>query len=192
MTLIVEDGTGVANANSYISVADARTYASARGTTLPSDDSAVEALILQGMSYIEAQRARFQGSKTYTGVVGFHDDDWFPIPLPPDVNTHAAQALQWPRYDVYIDDIPLSGSAIPVELVSALAQCAVEISSGNDLQANTTGTPVKIEKVDVIETQYMTPAEMNTTGFSASYPKVESLLQPLYSSSGALLSTVRV
>ena len=45
MALTIEDGSGVAGANSYIDVAAARTYAAARGLTLPAADGDVEALL---------------------------------------------------------------------------------------------------------------------------------------------------
>lgn len=45
MALVVEDGTGLPNANAYIDVAFLRDYYTARGVTLPSDDGALEAAI---------------------------------------------------------------------------------------------------------------------------------------------------
>lgn len=42
MAIIVEDGTGVTGANSYISLADARTYATNRGFELSADDTIAE------------------------------------------------------------------------------------------------------------------------------------------------------
>jgi hypothetical protein len=172
MALIVEDGTGKVDANSYVSVDDAMAYASARGVTLPTDPSAVESLIVKSMDYIEAQRARFQGEKTY-----------------PD----HPQALQWPRACVEIDDYPFPEDAIPKELVAATCQCVMEIFAGGDLTPSTpaAGTMVKREKVDVLETEYMTAADLGSTGFGPWFPKVENLLQPLYNV-GGLLRSVRV
>lgn len=56
MALIVEDGTGVANANTYADVAFVRAYALARGTALSSDNDAVSAHILRAMDYLESKR----------------------------------------------------------------------------------------------------------------------------------------
>lgn len=171
MTLIVEDGTGMVDSNSYVSVADARTYALARGVTLPVDEATVESFIVQGMDYIEAKRLRFKGEKTY-----------------PD----HPQALQWPRTCVDIDDYPFPENAIPPALVSALCQAAMEVFAGNDLSPTVVaGAAIKREKVDVLETEYMTAQDMGTTGFGPAYPKVENLLAPLYNV-GGVLSTVRV
>lgn len=193
MALIIEDGSGVENADSYVSAADARTYASARGVTLPADDTALEALILKGMDYLEAQRANYQGGRTYTGFAGqYADDSCFPIAPPADIDTHAAQSLQWPRYGVYLDDVPISGNTIPRELVSALCQCAIEIGAGGDLQANSSGQVVKSEKVDVLQTTYMTADEMGSVGVSNTFPKVDALLAPLFGGNGTFLKSVRV
>lgn len=190
MTLTVENGSGVQNANSYISVADARAYATARGATLPADDTQLEASILKGMDYIEAQRSEFQGGKTYTGVPGFWSGTCFDLAPPSDVDSHDAQALQWPRFGVYVDNIPISGNAIPKELVSALAQCVIEISAGADLQENT-DQMIKSEKVDVVETVYMTATDVGSTGLGKTFPKVEALLAPLYKV-GGFLTSVRI
>lgn len=46
ITLIIEDGTGVLNANSYITVAEAKAYAESRGVTLGTDDTIAANLVL--------------------------------------------------------------------------------------------------------------------------------------------------
>ena len=71
--IIVEDGSGVAGANSYISEADLLSYATDRGTTL---STATDVLILRSMDYIEMQR--------FIGVKAKDD-----------------QSLEWPRADLY-------------------------------------------------------------------------------------------
>lgn len=191
MALTKEDGTGVQNATTYSLAAEARAYAQARGATLPADDTSVESLIIKAMDYLEGFRSRYQASKTYTGVAGFHACDNFQLPPPADVDTHPAQALQWPRYGVTIDNVPISGNAIPVELTSALCQCVVELSAGNDLNPTTSGQVVKREKVDVLETEYMTAQDMGfAADFTPSFPKVDALLAPLFYANGSL-KTVR-
>jgi hypothetical protein len=83
-TIVVEDGSIVASANSYVSAADLSTYATDRGITI---NGTAAVLLIQAMDYLEQQD--FQGYK-YT-------DD---------------QALQWPRGDVYIDGYYVSVSTI--------------------------------------------------------------------------------
>ena len=54
MALEIEDGTGKPNSNSYVTVAQARSYALARGVELPAAEAAVESLLVQAMDYLEA------------------------------------------------------------------------------------------------------------------------------------------
>ena len=192
MALVKEDGTGISGANTYALADEVRSFAQARGVTLPSDEVAVESLIIGSMDYLEGFRDRYQGSKTYTGYSGFYADPCFPLPLPLDVDSHVAQALQWPRYGVYVDDVPLDGNAIPKELVSALSQCVLEVFAGNDLNPSTSGQVVKREKVDMLETEFMTGADMGSEAdASPRFPKVDAFLATLLSG-GRKLRTVRV
>lgn len=88
MPLIVEDGTGVTNANSLCSVAFADAYFAERGITSWAGDSATVKgpALIRATDYIEARFGlRFKGSKS--------EDD---------------QALSWPRDDVDILPIPIS------------------------------------------------------------------------------------
>jgi len=55
MAIVVEDGTGVSGANSFVSLADARTYAADRGVTLSEDDAALSPLLYKAMDYLESK-----------------------------------------------------------------------------------------------------------------------------------------
>lgn len=56
MALVVEDGTGVAGANTYASLSDLRVYAGARGVGLSSVvDGELEPLMHKAMDYIEGK-----------------------------------------------------------------------------------------------------------------------------------------
>lgn len=182
MALIIEDGTGKADAQAYVDEAGARDYAALRGITLPADDNVVAALLLDATDYLEAFRSEYQGWKTW-----------------PNATTdpvHVAQGLQWPRTGVYIDgnEVEFPGDAIPVELVKAQCQLVIEGFNGVKYNASTDGRVVKRKKVDVLETEYMTGAEMGTGAPPAvSMPKVDALLAPLLDGSGGFgVTTVRV
>lgn len=181
MALIIEDGTGKADATSYVTVAEARAYALARGVTLPADDAALEALLMQAMDYLEAQRKLYQGERTWPVGTLAHP---------------AAQALQWPRTGVLVDcRYELASDAIPAELKRAQMQAAMEAFAGISLMPSTDGRFVKREKVDVIETEYMTGQDMGAGSVmgSPSFPAVDALLQSLYDCGGGFfLKTVRV
>lgn len=130
ITLVVEDGTGVANANTYADVAFARAYAETVGLTLPADDDAVAGLLLASMPYLEGQPWK-----------GRRVDD--------------TQALYWPRAGVLLD----SGTSFPQNVVpNAVRQAQVTAASmvgdGTDLTPTIEGQFVKREKVGPIETEY--------------------------------------
>lgn len=63
MVLIVEDGSNVTDANTYVGVSDTRIYSSISGVELPEEDSEVEKLLLQAMRWLEVKEWR--GRKTY-------------------------------------------------------------------------------------------------------------------------------
>src|ERR1044072_1066406 len=99
ITIIVEDGTGVTDANAYVDVAAARAYAEQRGVTLPADDDVIAAWLIQATDYLESFACKYQGRKT-----------------------DCAQSLQWPRKCVVICCAPFPDNEIPKQLKSA--QCA--------------------------------------------------------------------
>lgn len=181
MALVIEDGTGKADATSYVTVAEARAYATARGVTLPADDSAVEAQLTQAMDYLEAQRGRYQGYKTWPVGTTAHPD---------------AQGLQWPREGVIIDcHYQLPNNVIPGELKKAQMQAVLEIQAGLSLMPSGDGRVVKREKVDVIETEYMTGNDLGAGGsMGPTFPALDALLEPLFEPCGGgfFLKTVRV
>lgn len=167
MALIIEDGTGVAGANSYIDVAAARAYAAARGAVLPAADIEVEQLLIKAMDFIEAFRSEFQGLKS-----------------------SASNPLQWPRVGVVLDGFPLGGDVIPQVLKDAQAQLAIDAQT-TDLMPTGSGKEVVMEKVDVVQVQY---AETGDTNPQPAFTKAEALLKPLLKSGlfGGVLRSVRV
>jgi hypothetical protein len=54
--LVVEDGSGVVDANSYTDLADARAYLALRGLALSVTDGTAETQLIRAMDYIEALR----------------------------------------------------------------------------------------------------------------------------------------
>jgi hypothetical protein len=181
MALEVEDGTGKANSNTYVGIAEARAYALERGVVLPADDGAVEAMLHKATAYLEGQRARYQGSKTW------------PAPVADPV--HVRQAMQWPRTGVVIDcDYELPDDTIPQELKDAQMQLCIEQQNGFSLQPASDGTVVKKKTVDVIEKEFFSATELGMSGTPLpTFPAVDALLAPLFQACGSgLLRTVRV
>jgi len=134
MSLTVETGAIVANANSYVSTTDFTTYATARGVTLT---SGAETLLVQAMDYIES--LSYIGTK-YT----------------------AAQGLQWPRSNVYIDGYLFAYNDIPQELINAQMQVAMAIDVGNGPLV-TVARSTKRERVGELEVEYMDGAASTST-----------------------------
>lgn len=156
MALVIEDGSGVAGANSYCSVASARTYASARGLSLPAADAEVELLLIKAVDFIESFRGEFQGLKTTQ-----------------------EQPLQWPRTGATLDGYEVSSTTIPEVLASAQAQLAADANL-QELMPTSTGREVVMERVDVVQVQY---AESGNTNQQPIFTKAEALLKPLFKSS---------
>jgi len=124
MTLIVEDGSQVDNSNTYVSLADARAVLAPFGQNIDASDAIAEQQLLMAMSYIEAFRAQFKGTK----------------------NTRE-QSLQWPRFNVVIDGYVINNDEMPQELINAQVYAAYEIDQGEFLQDNSEGLSISSEEV---------------------------------------------
>lgn len=170
MAIVVEDGTGKTDANSYVTVTEAREYATARNVTL-GDDAEVEAFLTNAMDYLEVQK--YKGKRTY-----------------PD----KPQALSWPRTGVYIDCAQLSANAIPRELKSAQKQLVVEQKRGLSPLPSSDGSVVKRKKVDVLEKEFFSPSDLGMSGsLVPSFPLVDALLADLLAGGGGFrLRTERI
>lgn len=79
MAIVVEDGTVVEGANSYISVQDLKDYASLRNISLPADDLLPGALIL-AMDYLGKYDAQWPGSPLGGLAWPRKDVDWSGVP----------------------------------------------------------------------------------------------------------------
>lgn len=148
--LIVEDGTGIADANSYVSLDDYRSYAEQRAVVLPVDDSATEAQLIQAMDYLEIQP--WSGMPTYDG-----------------------QSLSWPRMEVYIGSNEIAEDVIPGKIKFAQMQLAIQVNAGVDLMPTVTSTGIiKSEKVGPLQTDYDT----TLVGTQPYFSSISALLKP--------------
>lgn len=105
MAIIVEDGTGVAGANSYVTVIEFQTWAAARGYTIVGNP---EQLLIRAMDYIE--------SLDFIGQAALCQE----------------QELSWPRGCVWIDGCYFPSNEIPEALKRAQMQTALSIDGGID------------------------------------------------------------
>lgn len=125
MTIVVEDGSIVANANSYVSEADLTTYATDRGIVIVGEE---DELLIQAMDYLEQQN--FIGIK------------WT-----------STQSLQWPRADVIIDGYYQNVEDIPQLLINAQCEIALAIDAGNGPLIDLPRA-VKRQRVGELEVEY--------------------------------------
>jgi len=106
MTITVEDGTGLADANSYVSEDEADTYAEDRGITAWTDSQDdKEAALVRATTTLDAMyRTRFSGSKL----------------------NGRAQALEWPRINSfdYLGNL-LDDDEVPIEVRDATIELAI-------------------------------------------------------------------
>src|SRR5215217_1646289 len=132
MALIVEDGTGVPGANTYVSRAAFIVYAADRGITIANDANA-DALLYKAMDYLLLFEGRWKG-----------------------VRTSSTQSLAWARKQVYLDNVLFPDNEIPAQLVRAQAELGLQVQSGINLLPTLSGQTAFVtrEKVDVIETEY--------------------------------------
>ncbi|HEY0684760.1 MAG TPA: DnaT-like ssDNA-binding protein [Steroidobacter sp.] len=131
MALVIEDGTGRADAQSYASVETLRAYAKARGETVPGGNSDCEALLMKAMDYMRG--------KEYVGDRATKE-----------------QALDWPRVNVVVEGFPYASTELPRQVEQA--QCALAIAAQRvDLLPNTpanTSGPISERTVGPITTKY--------------------------------------
>ena len=169
MTLTVETGAGIANADSYETLANTRTYATSRGATLSTDDATVETQIRTAFDTLNGYGDRYKGTK--------HS---------------ATQSGQWPRDNARIDGFDLDSDAIPKQLKQAQNELVIAQSNGTDLSPIGDTARILEEQVGPIRTRYSETVGA-AAGVAPSIPVVDDLLRPLLRS-GALggFVTVRV
>lgn len=166
MTITVEDGTGLAAADSYISEADADSYHSDRGNSAwAAATSANKEIALRLASEYIDQRFSFIGRKKTT-----------------------TQALQWPRVDHggygldnYLDP---NIDTVPTLLEKAVCEYALRQLSADlmtDPEVDDSGRKLKSETVSVggaIE-ESKTYSEHSSPNPFKPYPKADTYLQSL-------------
>lgn len=154
MALTVENGSIVPNADSYISLAEARTLAANYGWALPEDDTAAEAALRNGASYIGLQEPQLCGTRVSTD-----------------------QALSFPRQGITLYGFPFASDAIPPRVKLAQVAAAVEYGAGSDVRASTDGRLTTMERVEgAVTVQY---ADNGQTGANIAITRALDALRPL-------------
>lgn len=132
MPLIIEDGSIVAGANSYVTGVEYLDWSDARfgndRSSRPAQSSDADMLVLRAMDYFET--LQFIGSKV-----------------------SSAQSLQWPRTGAVIDGFTVPSDEIPNEVKISIFELAYSQEQGIGLM-NVEERKTKKEKADVVEVEY--------------------------------------
>ena len=147
MPLIVEDGSCVVGADSFVSLADANTYFENYGGFWTGDDPSKEAALRRASAYVSTA---FKWLGTLT--------------------CGRNQSLAWPRTGVTdCNEYEIPADSVPREVVLAtLSAASYELLYPGGLTPSVTaGKQALKEKVDVIEVTYMTPEQQGLSGGDA-------------------------
>lgn len=160
MALIVEDGTGKADAESLATVAAFKAHCDGRGITYGAD-SLIEAQLRKATDYL--------GQRYGQGLSGFR--------------VKTTQALDFPRYEMPRRDLGAwtyyDSDEVPSGVVKACIEAAIRAGS-DDLSPDQTQA-IKREKVGPIETEYQ-----DFTNGRLTYPVIDALMAPYLISGGGL------
>lgn len=166
MPLIIEDGSIVAGADSYISLADARTLAAAYGLALPVDDTAAEVALRNGVFYADSYEASLKGCRVSD-----------------------SQSLAWPRSGVYRFGFLLANNTVPEDVKRAQVFAAVEIAAKGDAWGTDDGKSVASEAVSgAVSVSYFNTGK---SGTSYKIKRADNAMLPLLASGAAQLSVGR-
>lgn len=161
--LIVEDGTGKADSNTYADLAYADNYFSVRNNSTWQNYNIGQrkSALIKGAAYVD--QYDFIGTKKT-----------------------ATQAMQWPRINAKVDGYLLDSTLIPKALKDAQCEAGLRAAAGEIMADIESGSTIE-ETVDVITVKY---SEYSSSGVTR-YPIIESLLRKLVTSSGNYHRVVR-
>lgn len=146
MALIIEDGTGKVDAESYVTIAEINDYAAKKGASFPiagAAESAAEAAARRATSWLD----------------GFYADRF------PGRPTRQEQALEWPRSEVEWRGSILGSDVIPAPIKRACCEAAIrELASPNSLSPDVVQSErVVRSKVGELEEQYADVGGVNAS-----------------------------
>ena len=159
--LTIETGEGLADADSYASIAAADVRCASLGLTawaaLAEADK--EIALRKAMIFMATYRTRWAGRRVYRH-----------------------QALDWPRYNVVVDGFAVPSTIVPPDVVNACIDLTVRAGRGEDLlpDLDTGSNAIKRDKVGPIDTEYF----QNTTDARERFVAVDTLLAPYFGSAG--------
>lgn len=145
MALVVEDGSGVEGAQSYLDVSGFKKYADARALVYTGTDPVIEAALIRATAWLDASyRSRWPGTRVYG----------------------RDQRLAWPRSGVTdADDEEIAEGEIPQEVLDAAAEAAVrELASPGSLAPDLErGGAIRRVQAGSVSVEYASTATAGTT-----------------------------
>ena len=132
MAVTVEDGSGVANSDSYATRDEYIAYAAAVGTTI-ADAEAADQELITAARFIDQHEVNLKGYRVARD-----------------------QSMAWPRNSVIIEGWAWGSDEIPRQLKLCQMAYALDVNAGDDLW-NRGANPnlvARKEKVDVIDVEY--------------------------------------
>lgn len=130
--LIVEDGSGKSDADSYVSLADARVLAAKYGFSLPVEDTEAETALRNGALYVDLQEPLMCGRR-----------------VSPE------QTMAFPRTGIRLFGFDVSRTSIPSQVIRAQVIAAVEYGKGTDVRGTSDGRATSMERVEgAVTVQY--------------------------------------
>ena len=165
MPIIVEDGSIVAGANSYVTLVECQDYLSARGL----DTSSVnDAQMIIGYDYVNSFESSYQGNRV-----------------------SAEQTGSFPRYGVCVNGFPLASDSIPQQIKDAQCYAAYYESQNSDiLFPISNGQTITHEEVTgAVAVDY---ADNGINSDTFRFPTIDALLGPLFGSGANAFRVYRV
>ena len=172
LVFVVEDGTGLSTATSFLSIADMKQYWDNMGY----DYSSLESATIKQYLNLAAKALDGQYGSRWPGLRGT-----------------ISQGLLWPRIGAcYYDRSTISSSVVPDEVEDAIAELAYIISTGTAVTAvNSNSSDVKRESVSVAGAISESKEYWGLTRMSPVMPTVVNALVPILGT-GTAVKLVRV
>lgn len=163
MTIIIEDGSIVENANSLVTRAEVIAYAANYGVTL-TDDTETDIYLLEAMKYISFIDEKLKGTRV-----------------------SRAQTLPYPRYGLIIRGFAWGSDEIPTEAKIAQQELAIDLKAGLDLynRLNEKG-PVIEERVEGAVTRKYADRSIKSMADGEIKTRATEALKPLLKNVGLM------
>lgn len=148
MAVIIEDGSIVANANSFNTDAELQAYFTSRGYTIPGTEAERDILQIKAMDYIQSLEQRYQGNRVAE-----------------------EQVLPFPRYGVVLNGFLLASDVIHQDLKNAQNELSNQLNDEEILLNETSGNLESFSVDGVYEESYFKGGAFETvkTGKANAY-----------------------